>query len=137
VGYLDFCVAARCGSVHGSDDTTDMRAQDRPLRVFEDKNGDPSPREVLLVADVLVGRDKNLKARGFRFLKQGSIRERFPSALHSFDDRMGLERVSQRRWRAVIKQNEHVPGKQSPARVEPAGRDFVPRIRGRSRSALA
>jgi hypothetical protein len=44
VGYLDFCVAARCGSVHCSDDTTDMRAQDRPLRVFEDKNGDPSPR---------------------------------------------------------------------------------------------
>lgn len=44
VGYPHFCVAPRCGSVHGSDDTTDVRAQDRPLGVFEDKNGDPSPR---------------------------------------------------------------------------------------------
>ena len=44
VAYLDLCVAARCDSVHGSDDTTDVRPQDRPLGVFEDKNGDPSAR---------------------------------------------------------------------------------------------
>ena len=44
VRYLDFSVASRFSSVHGSDDTTDVRAQDRPLRVFEDNNSDPSPR---------------------------------------------------------------------------------------------
>jgi hypothetical protein len=42
VWYLDFGVGARCGSVHGSDDTTNVWAQDRPLRVFDDKNGNPS-----------------------------------------------------------------------------------------------
>jgi hypothetical protein len=53
--YSNFSVTARSRRVHSSDDTLDMQAQHWPLRITQHDERDCANRQILLVADILVG----------------------------------------------------------------------------------
>ena len=62
--YFDFRVTTRRRPVHRGDDTLNMQAEYWPSRITEHAERDCANRQVLLVADILVGGDEHIKSSG-------------------------------------------------------------------------
>ena len=56
-----------------------MQPQHGPLRISQDADRDGAAGQILLVANVLVGGDQHVEARGFGSGEQVAIPERVPS----------------------------------------------------------
>ena len=76
------------------------------MRCAKFENGNPSPRQVLLVTDVLVRCKKSIKAR-FRLRKQHAILETFPASFMNCGDFMSRECPPQGTRNTFIKENLH------------------------------
>jgi hypothetical protein len=85
-GNVHFGVAARCCGVHGGNDPFNVSAQGRPLLVSENDESDSPARQVLLVANVLVGRQQNVKTCRLRDRYQFAVNKPIPSALDCLHD---------------------------------------------------
>lgn len=59
--YVHFGVAARSRRIHGDDDSIGVVPHDRPLRITQHNNGNPSARKILLIGKVLIRGDQELK----------------------------------------------------------------------------
>jgi hypothetical protein len=109
---LHFDVAARRCRAHGGDDPFNILAQNRPLLVSENDKSDFPARQVLLVPDILVGRQQKLKARGFSGRYQFSVSKPVPSAFDGFHNDMTFEGIAKRGRGSVIEEYEHpLPGR--------------------------
>ncbi|MGO9271992.1 MAG: hypothetical protein ACLQOO_17300 [Terriglobia bacterium] len=78
MGYINLCVTARCGRIHGRDNKLDVRPKFRPLLPAEHNDGDLSAGEILLTAHVFVGRYQHVKTGGFSGAKQFAVFELAP-----------------------------------------------------------
>ncbi len=72
--YFNFGETTRRRGIHGGHDPFDVAAQNRPLLIAEHHERDCPPRQVLLRAQVLVGRQQNIETRGLRRRDQFTIR---------------------------------------------------------------
>ena len=134
---VHFGVAARSGRVHRSNDPFNVLAQDRPLRISENDDGNFPAHQILLIPDVFVGGHKQSEAGRLGGIEQSAVCEPLPSTLNRFDDHMTFQCVSQRGWRAVVKQDKHLPLMSCRAAGLAMGRGFARQIPVRSQSVPA
>jgi hypothetical protein len=130
-------IAAWRGRVQSSDNPINVTAQDGPLGVAKDDDGNFPGGQVLLMPHILVGRHEHLEASGFGCIEQGAVFKPLPPALNRFDNGMSFQGITQRRRRAVIKEDEHLPLTPRAAAGVEAGRGFAPRTPAPRRSAPA
>jgi hypothetical protein len=90
----------------------------------------------LLIPDVFVRGHEQFETLSLGCIEQSAIYKPFPSTFHCFNDHMSFQRVSQRGWRAVVKQDEHLPLISRAAEAE-TDRDFERQIQVRSQSVPA
>ncbi len=129
-GNFDFGIAARNGRIHGGNYPLNIAAQNRPLSVSKRNDSNLPARQVLLIPDVLVCRDKHLEPRGFGGFEQGAVEQPLPSAFHRLNGHLAFQGVSERGWRTVVKRDEHLPSMSPAPAAAEMGRDFAPQIRG-------
>ena len=101
--YFNFGEPTRRRAIHGGNDPFDVATQNRPLLTAEHHERDRPSRQVLLIAQVLVGRQQNIDTRGLRRRDQFTIRRPFPSAFKAFDIDVAGEGVPKRGRCAVVK----------------------------------
>ena len=88
----------------------------RPTRCGQYNNCYFAAREILLISEILVGRDQNGKAVLFGFLQQLAIFQIVPTELKGRDDLMGCEVLAERNRSTLVEKNAHL------RRFERAGR---------------
>ncbi len=71
-GDFNFVVATGCCGVDGREDDIDIPSYARPLRGAENDERDAAADQVLLVADVLVGREEDIVAGALGFAERRS-----------------------------------------------------------------
>jgi hypothetical protein len=64
----------------------DVQADDRPSRIAEDNDCNDPIREILLVADVLVGGHKDIKCGFFRGCQKFAVAQRIPAKVFRLFD---------------------------------------------------
>jgi hypothetical protein len=85
-------VASRCGCVHGFYNGVNISLQHRPLCIANDYDCNSASREVLLVRDVLIRRQQQLKINAFSRDEQITIRQAIPTLLGCGPDGMLTEK---------------------------------------------
>lgn len=70
---LDLGIAARGGYVNCGDYRWKVQAHERPRRVTENHDGDSASEEILLIAKILIGGEKDIKPCHFRRCDQFAI----------------------------------------------------------------
>jgi hypothetical protein len=100
---VDFCVAARHGSIDRFHDQPNMRPHTWPLLPAENHDGDFAPRKVLLISHVLIGSEQHVETIRFGGHKQFPILEPVPSLLRRSADFMSFEIGANRYRRRLIK----------------------------------
>jgi len=103
--YID--IRTRSCRVDSRYDSVDISLHDWPARIAKNHDCKPEVREVLLVAEVLVGRHKYFKAGFLRLFQQCAIGKGVPTEIFRFLDRVAGEKRLQRGRRAVVKEDEH------------------------------
>jgi len=81
-------ISGRSSSVHSRHNSIHMPLQHGPLRIAKDDICNRTGSQILLITDVLVGCEKNLKTRFLRRCKQLTIFQRVPSEVFSLFDVM-------------------------------------------------
>jgi hypothetical protein len=84
-------VTARCCCIHRCHDVFSDKLDHRPLRMFEHYEGDFSRLQILLVTDVLVGRNDEFKTGLFGGFDQCAVFLVLPSHGACLPDTMTLE----------------------------------------------
>jgi hypothetical protein len=84
-----------------------MELDSWPTGCKQNNDGNAAASEVLLVLEVLVGGDKNFKARLLCCGDEITVLELRPTLLVRCHYLMVNQRLAQRRWRALIKENLH------------------------------
>jgi len=133
--YFNFGKATGCRGIHGGQNPFCVAAQNRPLLIAEHHKRDCPSCQILLIAQVFVGRQQNIEARGLRRRDQFAIRRPFPSTFKGFDNDVAGEGVPKRSRCAVVKQDEHRPWRHRAEQRERRG--CAPRTRSRRRPGLA
>src|SRR5207253_283050 len=87
---------------------------DRPLRRPRTTRGYAVAGQVLLVAHVFIGGDKDIETGLLGRGEQVTIAERIPTAIFGFRDRVTDKRACDAFWRHMVKENEH-RGRSRPA----------------------
>jgi hypothetical protein len=64
-GDFDLRITARAGAIHSGDDTLNVESKNRPFRSSQDDDRDSPLGKVLLILNVLVGRQEDLETGGF------------------------------------------------------------------------
>src|SRR5260370_20612630 len=85
----------------------EMQFYDRPLRRAEDDKGYAVAGQVLLVAHVFIGGDKDIEAGRLSRGEQVTIAESIPTAIFGFRDRVTDKRACDTLRRHMVKENEH------------------------------
>jgi hypothetical protein len=124
---VHFGAGARGGRVHRSNDLFNLSAQGRPLLVSENHKSDFTARQVLLVPNVFVGRQQNLKACGLGDRYQFAVNKPVSSTFDCFHDDMTFEGIAKRGRGSVIEEDEHPPSGRGVA-LQAARQDSAPRI---------
>jgi len=71
------------------------------------QNCEAARREVLLIAQVLIGYYKNLESLPLRRIQQFTVADAGPPHLLRGGDLMIAQRVAHLQWNALVKQNPH------------------------------
>ena len=103
-------VTAWCRRVHGCNDSLDVQAHDRPRRVSKHNESDRSAREVLLMANVLVGRQEHIESAGFGGVEQLAVAQPVPALCACSLHRMASHESREPTRRAVIEEDQHSSG---------------------------
>ena len=106
--HVDRRVTAGPGGIDGLGYSACGQPDHRPLGVPENDERNPARSQVLLVADVLVGRDNHVEARPFGRLDQIAVGEFLPSAGTRLFDDMAIEEPCQPARHPVIEEDEHL-----------------------------
>ena len=109
-----FRITAGRGGGYGGGYFFEMQFYDRPLRRAEDDKGYAAAGQVLLVAHVFIGGDKDIETSRLGRGEQVTIAESIPTAIFGFRDRVTDKRACDALRRHMVKENEH-PGRSRPA----------------------
>lgn len=102
--------------MHRLDNAIDCGANARPTRRREHQYRDAPRRQVLLVLQVLIGRNEQGEIGVFGGLQQFSILQLCPSALERRIDGVASQELTERDRRALIEQNAQLRRRDSTAR---------------------
>jgi len=101
--------AARRRCVHRRNHLRHVRLDECPAALPEHDNGNLAARQILLIAEVLVGRHEHVKACGFSLVKQFSIRQFISSTGARFRHRVVVDQIAGKSARGtVVKENQHL-----------------------------
>ena len=104
----DLCIRTWSSSGDGCDYWLSRDFDARPTRCAEDDDCDCSWREILLVLEVRICRDQNLKALSFGRSEQLTILEGRPAALVRSGYLVPWQQLPQRRRCTLIEQDSHL-----------------------------
>jgi hypothetical protein len=110
-----FRVTAGRGGGYGGGYFFEMQFYDRPLRRAEDDKGYAAAGQVLLVAHVFIGGNKDIETGRLGRGEQVAIAESIPTTIFGFRDRVTDKRACDALRRHMVKENEH-RGRSRPAR---------------------
>ena len=79
----NFCVAARSGTIEAFHDSPKVLFDAEPTRRANNEDRNPAPGLILLVFEVLVGRDQHIEADGVCLRKESAVHQRAPVKLQS------------------------------------------------------
>ncbi|MGE0291845.1 MAG: hypothetical protein AB7P97_05785 [Hyphomonadaceae bacterium] len=85
-----------------------MRLNAGPVRRIDHDHGDTPLRKVLLIAKILVRRDEDLESVALGRRKQRAILKLIPTAFERRFDIVRRKSLSERGWRALVKENLHI-----------------------------
>jgi hypothetical protein len=85
-----------------------MKAESRPLLLTENYYRYPACGKILLIAHILVSREQEIEAGLFRCDQQIAIAKHIPALLSRCADCVALKVWTDRDWRCLIEENEHL-----------------------------
>jgi hypothetical protein len=103
---LQFSEIAGTERVHRGDDLRLVSVNLRPARRGQYQNRQSSSGEVLLAAQLLVGRDEGIEGR-FRRCEEGAVVEPGPTHFMGRGDGVAAQRSTQRYGSTLVKENSH------------------------------
>ena len=126
-GDLDFGVASGDCGIHSRQDSLNVLLQDGPLLVAENHEGNSPSSQVLLVTNVFVGRQQNVKAVCFGRRYQVAVQQPVPASFNRLDRDVPFESVTKGGRYTVIEEDAHLAsaGLAAPAAL----RGFGPQTR--------
>ena len=89
-------------SVYGRGDFRDLQTDEAPPELAQYNDSDLPPAQVLLIADILVGGQKQFESRLFGGLEEVSVLQGCPPALPGFYHAVANQRTDQAARRIVI-----------------------------------
>lgn len=101
-------ITARRGGIDGLCHAFNLVFDARPAGCGQHNNGDCATCEVLLVAEILVGRNQNRKAAFLGLLQQVAIFQIVPTKLEGRRDLMRCEVLAKRDWSPLVEKNAHL-----------------------------
>ena len=117
---LNFGIAPRLRRVYRRRNFCRMQSDQRPLRRAQRHDSYFAARKILLlVSNIFVSGKKNVEPSPLRFGKQIAVGKPVPSAAPCFDDGVADQIRDQWGWHAMVKENEHLGTRRSPAVREP------------------
>ena len=82
----------------------------RPARRTQNNNRNATAGQILLIAQIHIGRNKHIEPNGLSGIKQFAIFQCRPVLFESGRHFMLRQRKAERNWRTLIKQNTHLSG---------------------------
>ena len=104
---VDLAVTASLGLIDRSDNAGQLGLNSWPTGCKQDNDGNATAREVLLVLQVFVSGDKDLKPGLLRRGDEITVLKLRPALFVRCDQIMFNQRRAQRRWSPLIKENPH------------------------------
>ena len=101
-------VTAWRGGINGLCHAFNLAFDARPTGCRQHNNCDLTTREVLLISEILVGRDQNGKAALFGLVQQFTVFQIVPAKLKGRRDLMGCEVLAKRDWSTLVEKNAHL-----------------------------
>jgi len=89
-------IAARRGSIDSGHNSFSVAAQNRPLGIAKNDDGDFPSRQVLLIAKVFVRSQQQFKTCSLGCIEEIAVDKPFPAAFKSFHYDMTFKGISQR-----------------------------------------
>ena len=114
----EFVVATGLNRGNGRDDLLRVAPNLRPAGRRQHDDRHSAIGELLLMAQILVGGDQNVKRRAFRSRQQLPVAHRRPPTLVCRTDGVSGQRVPQRDGRALVEQDRHRLGRRP---AQPSG----------------
>lgn len=96
--------------IEGLGDGANMLFDADPTRRANNDDRNPAPGQVLLVSQILVGRDQHIESGALGLIEEFAICQRAPGKLQSGADLMIREISAQWRGRALVEQKPHSRG---------------------------
>lgn len=109
-GYVDLGKCTRFALTNRGKDALGVPLDAYPTGGAQNHYGQTAAYDVLLVAQILVSSDKNLKGRKFRGSEQFPVAQCRPSLLIGGRNEVPCKVTPQRRGYALIEQNPHLRG---------------------------
>lgn len=101
-------ITAWRGGINGLCHAFNLAFDARPTGCGQHNDCDLATREVLLISEILVGRNQNGKAAFFGLLQQVAVFQIVPTKLEGCRDLMGCEVLAKRDWSPLVEKNAHL-----------------------------